>query len=211
MPRGRRRLLRTRLRLNLLLTLRRRSWRRFVLWRRRLLRTRLWLNLLLMLRRRSRGRLVLRWRRLLRMRLRLNLLLMLWRRSRGRLVLRWRRLLRMRLRLNLLLMLWRRCLGRPVLRRRLRRTSLRLCLRLNLPLAGGWWGRRSSRRLICRRLIAIRLNVLLSRVGLPGCVWLRGGRCRARSWGGTREESLRRWVCLAGLAGLRLQRRACRD
>ena len=140
LPRGRRRLLRTRLRLNLWLTLRRRSWRRFVLWRRRLLRTHLWLNLLLTLRRR--------------------------------------------------------CLGRPVLRRRrLLRTSLRLCLRLNLLLAGGWRGRRSSRRLICRRLVAIRLllhwrrsrrrlragpsgrrlvvirrNVLLSRVGLPGCV-----------------------------------------
>lgn len=68
---------------------------RLSLWRRRLLRTRLRLHLLLMLRRRrclrgsilrrSGSRLVLRWRSLLRANLRLDLLLMLllWRRLRG--------------------------------------------------------------------------------------------------------------------------------
>ena len=91
-------------RLNLLLTLLRWGWSGLVLSRRRrLLRTRLWLNLLL-LRRRSRSRLVLRWLgRLLRTSLRLGLTLNLlrgWRRcgSGGRLI--SSRLIAIRLRLD---------------------------------------------------------------------------------------------------------------
>jgi hypothetical protein len=209
LPQRRRRLLRTRLRLSLWLTLWRRScllpgwqWLRLLnllltllRWGRsglvlsgrwRLLRTRLWLDLLRTLRRCRCGRLVLAWRwRLLRARLWLNLLL-LRRRSRSRLVLRWLgRLLRTSLRLGLTLNLlrgWRRCGsgGRLI-------SSRLIAIRLRLD----WGWRRSRRRLRARtpggRLTGIGLNILPGCVGLPGRVLLLSGvrllRCvRLRDW-----------------------------
>ena len=171
-------LLRTRLRLDLLLTLRRRSLLLLPWWR-CLLRTRLWLNLLPTLRRRCWGRLILRRRCLLRMLLGLNLLLTL-RRSRCWLVPRWRRrLLRTRLRLNLLLARGRLISGRLIA----------IGLLLN-------WGRSWLRAGPTggRRLIAIRLNILLGRGRLPGTtrlLLLHGvGWCGrwsgARCWSGAR-------------------------
>lgn len=181
---------------------------RLSLWGRRLLRTSLRLHLLLMLLRRRRGsRLVLRWRSLLRASLRLDLLLMLllWRRLRGFILRRrsgsglvlWRRLLRTRLRLHLLLMLllWRTLrgfilrrrsywLGRWLIRRRL--------VAIGLPgrwswLRGGW---------------SIRLHVLLRAIRAGRIGWrLLGSRRRARSWSGARGNY--RGDGLALLNGLR--------